>query len=122
VIRLDELKGYRAEIATRRQSVLIQQAALQVKLEGIGEAIGQVDALIGYCERVHQRLHTFDILEKRLALDALDIQVIWTPGQSLAIQGTIPLGEIVPTPARMCTPRTRLAGLQSLLGRLSSAP
>jgi site-specific DNA recombinase len=112
VISLDELKGYRAEIVTRRQSLLVQQAALQARLQGIGEAIGQVEALVGYCERVRQRLHTFDILEKRLALDALDIQVTWTPGQPLAIQGTIPLGEIVPTPSRRCTLLPRRVGLQ----------
>jgi chromosome segregation ATPase len=112
VISLDELKGYRAEIATRRQSVLAQLARLQARLEGIGQALGQVEALIGYCERVRQRLHTFDTLEKRLALDALNIQVTWTPGQPLAIQCTIPLGEIVPTPSRRCTLLPRRVGLQ----------
>lgn len=101
VISLEELKGYRAEIATRRESLLAQQTALQARLEGIGEALGQVEALIGYCERVRQRLHTFDITEKRLASEALDIQVNWSQGQPLAIQGPIPLSEIVPTPARM---------------------
>jgi hypothetical protein len=72
---LEELKGYRAEIATRRQSLLSQQALSQEKIEAIGQTVGQVEALTDYCARVRQQLHTFDIPEKRVALEALDVLV-----------------------------------------------
>jgi site-specific DNA recombinase len=91
VINVAELKGYRAEIETRRQSLLAQQATCQAKLEAIGQAVGRVEALIDYCARVRERLQTFDVAEKRLAFEALDIRVTWTPGQPLTMTGTIPL-------------------------------
>jgi hypothetical protein len=96
VINLGELKGYRAEITARRESILTQHQHLQTKLDTIGQAVEHVEALIGYCERVRQKLQTFDAAEKRLAFEALNVRVTWTPGQPLAIEGTIPLGEIVP--------------------------
>ncbi|MDQ3830499.1 MAG: hypothetical protein M3361_14595 [Candidatus Tectomicrobia bacterium] len=95
VINLAELKGYRAEIETRRQSLLTEHAACQRQLEAIGVAVQHVEALTGYCERVRQRLQTFDHQEKRVALEALDIRISWIPGQPLVIQGSIPIGGIV---------------------------
>jgi hypothetical protein len=99
VINLVELKAYRAEIEGRRQRILGQQAECQARLEAVGQAVSQVDTLIGYCARVHQRLHTFDHPEKRMALEALAIRVSWNPGQPLMIQGSIPLGDIVDSPS-----------------------
>jgi hypothetical protein len=96
VIDIRELKGYRAEIDAKRQSLLAQQAACRVRLEAIGQEVAQVSALIDYCARVRQRLQTFDAAEMRLAFRALDIRVMWTPGQALLIEGSIPLGEAVP--------------------------
>ena len=101
MINLAELKGYRAEIAARRESILTQRQQLQTKLDTIGQAVEHVEALIGYCERVRQKLQTFDAAEKRLAFDALNVRITWTPGQPLAIEGTIPLGEIVPLPLEL---------------------
>jgi hypothetical protein len=96
VINLAELKGYRAEIGARRQSVLEQRQQLQIKLDNIGHAVEHVKALMGYCDRVRLRLQTFDAAEKRLAFEALNVRITWTPGQPFAIEGTIPLGEIAP--------------------------
>jgi site-specific DNA recombinase len=101
VINLAELKGYRAEIAARRESVITQRQQLQTTLDTIGQAVEHVEALIGYCERVRQRLQTFDAAEKRLAFESLNVRITWTPGQPLAIEGTIPLGEIVPVPVQL---------------------
>jgi site-specific DNA recombinase len=100
VINLAELKGYRAEIATRRQSLQAEHTACQRQLEAIGAAAQQVDALTAYCARVRQRLQTFDQTEKRIAIEALDIRVSWIPGEPLAIQGSIPLGQIAAIPSR----------------------
>jgi site-specific DNA recombinase len=91
VISLEELKGYRAEIEARRQGLLTERASLQARLDAIGRAVHQVDALTAYCARVRQRLERFDYAEQRLALAALYIQAIWTPGQPLVIEGSVPL-------------------------------
>jgi chromosome segregation ATPase len=98
VINLAELQGYRSEIATRRQSLLAQRHDLRTKLDHVGHALAHVEALIGYCERVRQQLQTFDPAEKRRAFEALNVRIKWTPGQQLAIEATVPLGEIVPVP------------------------
>jgi hypothetical protein len=82
----------------RRESIITQHRQLQTTLDTIGRAVEHVDALIGYCERVRQKLQTFDAAEKRLAFEALDVRITGAPGQPLAIEGTIPLGEIVPIP------------------------
>jgi site-specific DNA recombinase len=97
VINMVELKGYRVEIEARRQSLLREQAEAQQQLDAIGEAVQHVEALTGYCTMVHQCLQTFDHTEKRKALQALNIRVSWTPGQALAIQGSIPMDAIADT-------------------------
>jgi hypothetical protein len=45
VINLGELKGYRAEIAARRVSILTQCQHLQAKLDTVGQAVEHVEAL-----------------------------------------------------------------------------
>jgi hypothetical protein len=99
VINVAELKGYRAEIAARRQALHDQAQAWQTKMEAIGQAAGQVGMLIDYCARVRQNLTTFDAADKRRALEALGVQVTWTPGQPLIIKGRIPLGDIALHPS-----------------------
>jgi site-specific DNA recombinase len=97
-IDVADFKAKKAELSTRRQGWLAQRAEADAKLEAIGQAVAQVGALIDYCARVRQALQTFDDAEKRLAFDALDIRVSWTPGQPLSIQGTIPMEAIAPIP------------------------
>jgi hypothetical protein len=99
VMNLAELKGDRAEITARRQGLHDQHITRQEALEATGQAVDQVEALMRYCDQVRQRLQTFDEGEKRLALEALDIRVTWTPNQPLAIQGSIPIDDIVPVPS-----------------------
>jgi hypothetical protein len=93
VINLRELKGYRAEIGTRRQRLQAQQVDLQATLDAIGQTVAHVEMLTSYCQRIGQRLKTFDVGEKRTALEALDIRVHWIPGEPLTVDGTIPLRE-----------------------------
>jgi hypothetical protein len=85
VINLAELKGYRADIEARRQSLMTEHAACQRQMDAIGEAAQHVEALTAYCARVRQHLQTFDGAEKRVALQALDIRVSWMPGQPFVI-------------------------------------
>jgi len=105
VINLAELKGYGAEIAAHRESILTQRQQLQTKLDTIGLAVEHVEALIGYCARVRQKVQTFGAAEQRLAFEALNVRVTWTPGEPLAIEGTIPFDEIVPLPLECVLPR-----------------
>jgi site-specific DNA recombinase len=111
VISLPELKEYRSEIATRRQQLQVRRAGLHAEMEAIGQTSGYLESLISYCTQVRQRLQTFDESEKRLALEALDIRISWTPNEPLTIQGSIPLSNIVPVPsggdAPPCGPRGR---------------
>jgi hypothetical protein len=88
-----------AEIETRRQSLLREQAECQRRLDAIDIAVQHVDALTEYCARVHQGLTTFDHTQKRLALEALEIRVSWIPGRPLVIHGSIPLEAIVDSPS-----------------------
>jgi site-specific DNA recombinase len=99
VINVAELKGYRAEIDARRRSLQAEYASLEARLETIGHALQQVEVLTSYCARVRQQLHRFDQTEKRTALDALNIRVTWIPEAPLTIEGSIPVGEIVNSPA-----------------------
>jgi site-specific DNA recombinase len=100
VINVAELKGYRAEIEARRQSLQAEYASGQAKLDAIGQAVQHVEVLTDYCARVHQRLNTFDNAEKQAAFEALNIRVSWVPGQPLTIEGSIPVGEIVNSPSK----------------------
>lgn len=89
VISLAELKGYKAEIATRRGSLQAHKVELQAREESLAQATAKTESLVAYCERVRENLKSFSFEEKRIALEALDIRVTWTPGQPLEIRGNI---------------------------------
>lgn len=100
VIELGELKAYRAEIQQRRQALQEQQAQYEAEVDHLKSASDRVDRLIDYCARVQSRLQTFSCAEKRIALQALDIQVAWAAEQPLTVQGSIPVdGAIVSSTA-----------------------
>jgi site-specific DNA recombinase len=91
VINLEELKLYRADIATRRQQLITERAQRQVQIDLIGQAAGQATQLMAYCAQVSHQLQTFDLADKRLALTVLNIRVRWTPGEDFDVQGSIDL-------------------------------
>jgi site-specific DNA recombinase len=93
VIDLAELKAYRADIAARRQGLHEQQQSVQAQLDSVHQGMAQVVGLIDYCARVRASLQTFDVTEKRLALQALAIQATWASDQPLQITGSLPLEE-----------------------------
>jgi site-specific DNA recombinase len=94
VIDLDELKQHRAALVTRRKSLKDQHAQLEAELNRVQSNMHHVDQLIEYCARVRKRLQTFSFEEKRLALEALDIQATWAADQALSVRGSIPMGEV----------------------------
>ena len=44
-----------------------------------------------YCVRVRSQLQHFTIEEKQLAMEALNITVVWHPEKTLEIRGSIPV-------------------------------
>jgi hypothetical protein len=85
----EELKGFRAQIAETRKSLQAQLARLADERATLQEAMTKVDSLVTYCVRVRQRMTTFDLGEKRYAMEALDVQVTWTPGQLPEVYATV---------------------------------
>jgi hypothetical protein len=51
------------------------------RMEAIRTALQRVEALIDYWVRVRAALQSMEAAEKRLAFEASDIRVTWTPGQ-----------------------------------------
>jgi site-specific DNA recombinase len=92
-ISLEEFRGYKLAIQERRTVLQAQEQAIQDSLQALAAHEAHMETLTTYCQRVHAELQTFDISHKRMALEALDIHVTWTPGQALQITGTIPLGD-----------------------------
>jgi hypothetical protein len=53
---------------TRRRCILAPQVDLQGVLDAIGQAVAQVEILMAYCKRFHQRLQQSDAKAKRGSL------------------------------------------------------
>jgi site-specific DNA recombinase len=94
VISLDDFKVYKGDIDARREQIEAQQQELDTRIAQVAQAETDIHTLIAYCERVRANLTTFDIPTKRLALEALNIQVSWTPGERPRITGKIPVDKI----------------------------
>ncbi|MBI3328614.1 MAG: hypothetical protein HYZ81_18165 [Nitrospinae bacterium] len=81
------MKAYRAEIAARRKGLDEEQRTLQARMESARRGLAHVETLTSYCAQVRARLQTFENEEKRLALQALDIQVTWAIDRSSHVTG-----------------------------------
>ena len=51
----------------------------------------EIVSRVEHCQRVRNTLRQFSTEEKRLALDALNISVVWHPEKPLEIRGSIPI-------------------------------
>jgi len=98
VIDLKQFQGYKAEIEMRRQGLLAQQLECERRQSEAHELLQHGQTLIDYCGRVREHLKAFTFEEKRLAFEALDLQITWTPGEPLRIQACIPMDPILSTP------------------------
>jgi hypothetical protein len=67
--------------------------AAQAQLVNVARGLAQMEMLISYCARVRERLQTFDLEEKRMALQALAVQVTWAIDQPWQVKGSLPLEE-----------------------------
>jgi DNA invertase Pin-like site-specific DNA recombinase len=78
-------------VDARRVSAEQELARLDAQASVLEQGELEMAILTDYCQRVAQNLRVFDLAEKRLALGALNIRVIWYPDQPLEIQGSIPI-------------------------------
>jgi site-specific DNA recombinase len=105
VLTLDEFKAYKLDIQKRRAMLLAEEESIQESLRRVADHEAHMESLKTYCRQVRSQLKSLDIPMKRLALEALDIQVTWTPGEPIRIDGGIPLDNIASiTPLAHSTP------------------
>ncbi len=93
-IDLADFKAKKTEVDARRTSVEQELARLDAEQRLIEQTEIETKALMDYCTRVRSELRTFTMEEKRRALEALDITVIWHPGELPEIHGNISMEAI----------------------------
>jgi hypothetical protein len=98
VITLDDFKVKKAELAVRRASAEQEITRLTEQQRLLERAVLELTSLITYCERVCENLRDFSMKEKQLALEALNITVVWHPEKDPDITGSIPIGIAYSTP------------------------
>lgn len=86
-----DLKAKKAEVMARRASLEREMARLDEQQRLLEQVELETASLAEYCQRVCENLHRLDNTEKRLALDALSITVVWHHDKPLEIQGNIPV-------------------------------
>ena len=91
-ITLEDCKAKKAEIAVRRASAQQELTRLDEQQRFLEHTTLEMTSLTAYCTRVRKNLRSFSMEEKHLALDALNITVIWYPDNPLEIRGSIPVG------------------------------
>jgi site-specific DNA recombinase len=90
-ITLEDFKAKKAEVDARRDSLLAERSRLEEQARQLEHQRVAVTSLVDYCRLVRANLATFDIHDKRKALEALSIVVAWEPGAPPQIQGSIPM-------------------------------
>src|SRR5262249_22841135 len=86
-----DFKVKKAEVMTRQTSLEQELARLDAQQRLLEQTKLDTASLIEYCERARKKLCHFDLEEKRLALEALNITVVWHHDKAPEIQGSIPL-------------------------------
>jgi hypothetical protein len=90
-ITLEDFKAKKAEVDARKDSLLAERSRLEEQAKQLEYQRVEVASLVDYCRLVRTNLATFDIHDKRKALEALRIVVTWKPGTPPQIQGSIPM-------------------------------
>jgi Skp family chaperone for outer membrane proteins len=85
------LKEKKAEIAVRCASLEQEIARLNKQQEILVHAELETASLMTYCQRVAENLTNFGFADKRRAIEALGITVVWSREKPLAINGSIPV-------------------------------
>lgn len=97
-IDLADFKAKKAEVDARRISAEQELERLMTRQRVLEQVELETATLTDYCRRVARNLHRFDLAEKRTALEALHITVVWHPDNPLEIRGSIPVAIATNTP------------------------
>src|SRR5262249_35260636 len=103
VIDVHDLKARKAEVMARRGSLEREMSRLDEQQQQLEQITMETASLVEYCQRVCGNLQRLDYAEKRLALDALNIRVVWHHNKPLEIHGSIPVA--IASDAPCCTPK-----------------
>jgi site-specific DNA recombinase len=90
VLDLADFKAKKAEVDARRASAEQEVARLDAEEQRMDQVEIATNALETYCARVRAKLTYPTLDEKRTALDALNITVVWHPEKPLEICGSLP--------------------------------
>jgi site-specific DNA recombinase len=88
-IDLADFKAKKADVDARRASIAQELARLDEQQQRLIETTLETAAIEEYCARVRSNLKEFTIEEKRQALEALNVQAVWLPGQPLKMRAGI---------------------------------
>jgi hypothetical protein len=97
-IDVADFKAKKAEVDVRRTSTERELTRLDDQQRLIERADLETASLIEYCVRVRLELQHFTLDEKRRALEALDLTVIWHPDKPPDMYGSIPVGIVSNAP------------------------
>jgi site-specific DNA recombinase len=103
VIDVHDLKARKAEVMARRGSLEREMSRLDEQQQLLEQVTLETASLVAYCQRVCRNLQRLDYAEKRLALDALNIRVVWHHNKPLEMHGSIPVA--IASDAPCCTPK-----------------
>ena len=98
----EEFKAYKREIQEKQARFLVQEQDLQGSLRRVEEQQAVRASLERYCHNVREQLTAFDLPMKRLALEALNIQATWAPGEPIRITGNIPVDDAITPSTPWC--------------------
>src|SRR5262249_42892595 len=90
-IDLADFKAKKAEVDARHASAERELARLNEQQRLLEEVELERASLVEYCARMWQELQSFTLEEKRRALEALNITVVWHPEHPPEIHGSIPM-------------------------------
>jgi len=97
-IDLADFEAKKVDIDTRRASLEQELARLDAEQRLIGQVELETASLMEYCVRVRSQLQHFTLEEKQLALEALNMTVVWHPEKTLEIRGSIPVAIVSNAP------------------------
>jgi site-specific DNA recombinase len=83
------LRREMAQIKKEKAAVATAMTQIEARLAAWQGQIARLDRVTAYCQRVTQRLESFDFAKKRLTLEALDVTII-ANGRTWRITGSIP--------------------------------
>jgi site-specific DNA recombinase len=99
ILTLEDLQRYRTEVQPAIDVLRRQLPDAEAREATLATQLGQLDALIGYCQQVRSTIRTFSLEERQLAFDALGLHVTYRQGQPLHIAVQLPVVSMSDAPA-----------------------